>query len=121
DVRALDVDFYAFSGHKMLGPTGIGVLYGKRELLEAMPPFLAGGDMIHKVEYEKSTYNDLPWKFEAGTSNIADAIGLGVAVEYLNKIGMEFVREHEKELFAYALERLRPLEARGLDMYGPKN
>ena len=121
DVRALDVDFYAFSGHKMLGPTGIGVLYGKRALLEAMPPFLAGGDMIHKVEYEHSTYNDLPWKFEAGTSNIADAIGLGVAVDYLSDLGMDFVRAHEQELFSYALERLQPLVPRGLDIYGPKD
>lgn len=121
DVRALDVDFYAFSGHKMLGPTGIGVLYGKRALLEAMPPFLAGGDMIHKVEYEQSTYNDLPWKFEAGTSNIADAIGLGVAVDYLRNVGMDWVRRHEQELFGYALERLHPLESRGLDIYGPKD
>jgi cysteine desulfurase/selenocysteine lyase len=121
DVRALDVDFYAFSGHKMLGPTGIGVLYGRRALLEAMPPFLAGGDMIHKVEYEHSTYNDLPWKFEAGTSNIADAIGLGVAVDYLSNLGMDFVRAHEQELFTYALGRLQPLVARGLDIYGPKD
>jgi cysteine desulfurase/selenocysteine lyase len=121
DVRALDVDFYAFSGHKMLGPTGIGVLYGKRALLEAMPPFLAGGDMIRKVEYERSTYNELPWKFEAGTSNIADAIGLGAAVEYLERVGMDWVREHERSLLEYALERLAPLEARGLAIYGPKD
>ncbi len=121
DVKALDVDFYAFSGHKMLGPTGIGVLYGKRALLEAMPPFLAGGDMIRKVEYEQTSFNDLPWKFEAGTSNIADAIALGVAVEYLESLGMEWVREHEQELLAYALERLAPLERRRLALYGPKD
>ncbi|HET9030951.1 MAG TPA: cysteine desulfurase [Candidatus Aquilonibacter sp.] len=121
DVKALDVDFYAFSGHKMLGPTGIGVLYGKRALLEAMPPFLAGGDMIRKVEYERASFNDLPWKFEAGTSNIADAIGLGVAVEYLQTLGMDWVRAHEEELVAYALERLAPFEARGLAIYGPKD
>lgn len=121
DVRALDVDFYAFSGHKMLGPTGIGVLYGKRSLLEAMPPFLAGGDMIRKVEYEHTSFNDLPWKFEAGTSNIADAIALGAAVDYLESIGMAWVRAHERSLLAYALERLQPLESRGLAVYGPKD
>ena len=121
DVRALDVDFYAFSGHKMLGPTGIGVLYGKRALLEAMPPFLAGGDMIRKVEYEHTSFNDLPWKFEAGTSNIADAIALGAAVDYLRDLGMDWVRAHEQELLSYALERLEPLERRGLDIYGPKD
>lgn len=121
DVRALDVDFYAFSGHKMLGPTGIGVLYGKRALLEAMPPFLAGGDMIRKVEYERSSFNELPWKFEAGTSNIADAIGLGAAVEYLTGVDMDWVRAHERELLTYALERLTPLEERGLAIYGPKD
>jgi cysteine desulfurase / selenocysteine lyase len=121
DVKALDVDFYAFSGHKMLGPTGIGVLYGKRALLEAMPPFLAGGDMIRKVEYEHTTFNDLPWKFEAGTSNIADAIALGTAVDYLGELGMDWVRAHERELLAYALARLAPLESRGLAIYGPKD
>ena len=121
DVRALDVDFYAFSGHKMLGPTGIGVLYGKRALLEAMPPFLAGGDMIRKVEYERTSFNDLPWKFEAGTSNIADAIALGAAVDYLRQTGMDWIRVHEQELLAYALERLAPFEKRGLDIYGPKD
>ena len=121
DVKALDVDFYAFSGHKMLGPTGIGVLYGKRALLEAMPPFLAGGDMIHKVTYEETSFNDLPWKFEAGTSNIADAIGLGVAVEYLSGLGMDWIRAHEQRLVGYALERLRPFEKHGLDIYGPKD
>jgi cysteine desulfurase/selenocysteine lyase len=121
DMRALDADFYAFSGHKMLGPTGIGVLYGKRALLEAMPPFLAGGDMIRKVEYEHTSFNELPWKFEAGTSNIADAIGLGAAVEYLQSLGMDWVRSHEQELLAYTLERLAPLESRGLELYGPKD
>jgi cysteine desulfurase/selenocysteine lyase len=121
DVKALDVDFYAFSGHKMLGPTGIGVLYGKRALLEAMPPFLAGGDMIRKVEYEHTTFNELPWKFEAGTSNIADAIGLATAVDYLRELGMDWVRAHERQLLGYALERLAPLESRGLALYGPKD
>ena len=121
DVRALDADFYTFGAHKMLGPTGVGVLYGKRALLEAMPPFEAGGDMIRRVSYEKTTYNDLPWKFEAGTSNIADAIAFGTAIDYLNEIGMEWVREHERNLTAYALERLAAFESRGLTIYGPRN
>jgi cysteine desulfurase/selenocysteine lyase len=121
DLKELDADFYALSAHKMCGPTGIGVLYGKRELLEAMPPFLTGGDMIRKVEYAKSTYNDLPWKFEAGTSNVADAIAFAVAVEYLSGIGMEWVREHERHLVGYALNRLQTLEERGLSIYGPRD
>lgn len=121
DVKAIDADFYALSAHKMCGPTGIGVLYGKRELLEAMPPFLTGGDMIRKVEYQSSTYNDLPWKFEAGTSNVADAIAFAVATEYLAGVGMEWVREHERRLVAHALERLESLESRGLVVYGPKD
>jgi cysteine desulfurase/selenocysteine lyase len=119
DFKALDADFYALSAHKMCGPTGIGVLYGKRALLEAMPPFLTGGDMIRKVEYAKSTYNELPWKFEAGTSNVADAIAFAVAIEYLSDIGMEWVRDHERQLVAYALDRLQTLEPRGLSIYGP--
>jgi cysteine desulfurase/selenocysteine lyase len=121
DVKALDVDFYAVSGHKMLAPTGIGILYGRRDLLEAMPPFLAGGDMIRKVEYERTTFNDLPWKFEAGTSNVADAIGFGVAVDYLSAVGMDAIRAHERSLLTYALERLAPFEERGLAIYGPKD
>ena len=121
DLKALDADFYAFSAHKMCGPTGIGVLYGKRALLEAMPPFLTGGDMIRKVEYAKSTFNELPWKFEAGTSNVADAIAFAVAVDYLRGIGMEWVRDHERRLVTYALERLQTLESRGLDIYGPRD
>jgi cysteine desulfurase / selenocysteine lyase len=121
DVRALDADFYAISAHKMCGPTGIGVLYGKRELLEVMPPFLTGGDMIRKVEYTHTTYNDLPWKFEAGTSNIADAIAFGVAVDYLNGIGMEWVREHERSIMRYAFEQLEELKRRGLVIYGPED
>jgi cysteine desulfurase/selenocysteine lyase len=121
DLKALDADFYAFSAHKMLGPTGIGVLYGKRALLEAMPPFLTGGDMIRKVEYAKSTFNELPWKFEAGTSNVADAIAFAVAVDYLRGIGMEWVRDHERRLVTYALERLQTLESRGLAIYGPRD
>ncbi len=119
DLTALDVDFYALSAHKMCGPTGIGVLYGKRTLLEAMPPFLSGGDMIRKVEYAKSTFNDLPWKFEAGTSNIADAIAFGAAIEYLRSVGMQWIRDHERALMRYAFERLQPFEARGLVVYGP--
>ena len=121
DVKALDVDFYAFSGHKMLGPTGIGALYGKRALLEAMPPFLYGGDMIKKVEYAHTTFSEAPRKFEAGTSNIADAIAFGVAVEYLESIGMEWVREHERTLVGYALDRLAVFEPRGLQIYGPRD
>ncbi|HEY9181336.1 MAG TPA: cysteine desulfurase [Candidatus Baltobacteraceae bacterium] len=121
DVRALDADFYALSAHKMCGPTGIGVLYGKRALLESMPPFLTGGDMIRKVEYAKSTFNDLPWKFEAGTSNIADAIAFGVAIDYLNGVGMEWVREHERSIMRYAFEQLQGLQRRGLDIYGPQD
>ena len=120
DVQALDVDFLAVSGHKMLGPTGIGFLYGKRRLLEAMPPFLTGGDMIRRVEYTTTEFNELPWKFEAGTSNIADAIGLGAAVDYLSEIGMDWVRAHDVKMTAYALERLRELENRGLVVYGPR-
>lgn len=121
DVKAMDADFYAFSGHKMLGPTGIGALYGKRELLEAMPPFLSGGDMIRRVEYAKTTFADPPRKFEAGTSNIADAIGFGVAVDYLAQLGMPAVRAHEERLTAYALERLMPFAQRGLAIYGPRD
>jgi cysteine desulfurase/selenocysteine lyase len=119
DVQALDIDFLAVSGHKMCAPTGIGFLYGKRALLEAMPPFLTGGDMIRTVSYDTTTYAELPWKFEAGTSNIADAIGLAVACDYLTNVGMDWVREHEIRITAYALERLEPLRARGLQTYGP--
>jgi cysteine desulfurase/selenocysteine lyase len=121
DVRALDADFYTFSGHKMLGPTGIGVLYGKRALLDAMAPYNYGGDMIRKVEYERATFNDTPWKFEAGTSNIADAIAFGVAIDYLRETGMDWIREHERALTAYAFERLSELEPRGLNIYGPRD
>ncbi|MBE3559428.1 MAG: cysteine desulfurase [Ktedonobacteraceae bacterium] len=117
DVQELDVDFLCFSGHKMLGPTGIGVLYGKRDLLEAMPPFLGGGDMIRTVSLRSSTWNDLPWKFEAGTPAIAEAIGLGAAVDYLHSLGMENVRQHEQAITAYALQQLRSVP--GLTIYGP--
>jgi cysteine desulfurase/selenocysteine lyase len=119
DVQALDVDFFAASGHKMLAPTGIGILYGKRKLLDAMPPFLTGGDMIKEVGYEHTSFNELPWKFEAGTSNIADAIAMGVAVDYLTEIGMDWIRAHEVRLTAYALDRLAAFKSRGLDVYGP--
>lgn len=120
DVRALDIDFLAASGHKMCGPTGIGFLYGKRALLEAMPPFLTGGDMIKEVGYEKTSFNEIPWKFEAGTSNIADAVALGAAVDYLDGVGMAWVAEHERRLTAYAFDRLEPFVSRGLALYGPR-
>ncbi len=118
DVQALDADFLCFSAHKMLGPTGIGVLYGKRDLLEGMPPFMGGGDMIRRVGLRESTWNDLPWKFEAGTPAIAEAIGLGAAVDYLNALGMEHVAAHEQEITAYAMEQLRQVP--GLTIYGPE-
>jgi cysteine desulfurase/selenocysteine lyase len=117
DVQALDCDFMAFSGHKMCGPTGIGVLWGRRDLLEDMPPFMGGGDMIRKVTFEGAEWNELPWKFEAGTPAIAEAIGLGVAVDYLSALGMDNVRAHECETIAYALERLS--EVPGLTLIGP--
>jgi cysteine desulfurase/selenocysteine lyase len=117
DVRALGCDFYAFSGHKMLGPTGAGILYGRRELLEAMDPFMSGGDMIKTVRLEGTTYHDLPWKFEAGTQAIAEVIGLGAAVDYLSELGMEAVRSHEREITEYAYEALSEID--GLTLYGP--
>lgn len=117
DVRDLNCDFLAFSGHKMCGPTGIGVLYGKRELLEGMPPFLGGGDMIRRVTLEKSSWNELPWKFEAGTPSIAEAIGLGVAIDYLGTIGMNEIHEHEQFITGYALEALS--EIKGIRFLGP--
>ncbi|MEK6869800.1 MAG: aminotransferase class V-fold PLP-dependent enzyme, partial [Nanoarchaeota archaeon] len=105
-------------GHKMLGPTGIGVLYGKKELLEKMDPFLYGGEMIKEVKFEGTKFNDLPWKFEAGTMNIAEAIGLGAAIDYLRKIGMEKIMEHDKELAKYCYEKL--LGIKDVEIYGPK-
>ena len=117
DVRALGCDFYAFSGHKMLGPTGAGILYGRRELLEAMDPFMSGGDMIKTVRVEGTTYHDLPWKFEAGTQAIAEVIGLGAAVDYLTALGMDSVRAHEREITEYAYEALSDID--GLTLYGP--
>jgi cysteine desulfurase/selenocysteine lyase len=117
DVGAIGADFYAWTGHKALGPTGIGILHGRRDLLDEMPPFLAGGHMISRVELESSTWNELPWKFEAGTSPIAEAVGLGAAVDYLSAVGMDRVREHERELTAYALERLPEVD--GISLFGP--
>jgi len=117
DVRDIDPDFYAWTGHKALGPTGIGVLHGRHERLLSMRPFLGGGDMISKVELETSSWNELPWKFEAGTSPIAEGVGLGAAVDYLSGLGMENVRTHERDLTAYALERLPEVE--GLRLFGP--
>jgi len=102
DVQSLDADFYAFSGHKVYGPTGIGVLYGKRALLDAMPPYQGGGDMIRSVTFEKTTYNDLPWKFEAGTPDIAGAIALGAALKYITDLGMDKIAAHENDLLVYA-------------------
>lgn len=118
DVQSMDVDFLAASGHKMLGPTGSGFLYGKRHLLEEMPPFLTGGEMIRRVTWEGAEWNELPHKFEAGTPAIAEAIGLGVAVDYLSRLGMENVRQHEVELTRYALEQLSQVE--GIHIYGPR-
>ncbi len=119
DIQALDADFMAFSAHKMLGPTGIGILYGKEALLKQMPPFLGGGDMIKKVTFEGFTVNDLPYKFEAGTPAIAEAIGFGTAVDYLQNIGMDAIHAYETELTAYALDAMQ--EVRGLEVLGPKD
>ena len=118
DVQALGADFYAFSGHKMLGPMGSGALWARRELLEAMPPFLAGGEMIREVHLRRSEFNEIPWKFEAGTPAVGDAIGLGVAAEYLRDLGMDTVREHERDLVTYALEVL-PARVPDIAIYGP--
>jgi len=119
NVSEIGADFYVWTGHKALGPTGIGVLNGRRELLESMPPFLGGGDMIATVGFDSSTWNELPWKFEAGTSPIAEGVGLGAAVDYLAAIGMEAVRAHERELTGYTLERLAEIE--GLRTFGPSD
>ena len=118
DVGALGCDFFACSGHKMLGPTGVGVLWGKAELLEEMDPFLGGGEMIREVHLDHSTWNDLPYKFEAGTMNVAQAVGLGAAVDYLERLGMQNVREHEKQLGDHAYRRLSEIE--GVALYGPE-
>jgi cysteine desulfurase/selenocysteine lyase len=116
DVQALDCDFYAFSGHKLYGPTGVGVLYGKAKILEAMPPWQGGGDMISSVTFEKTTYNTLPYKFEAGTPNIAGPIGLGAAIDYLNEVGMDAIAAHEDALLKHATEVL--LEVPGVRVIG---
>jgi cysteine desulfurase/selenocysteine lyase len=118
DVQDLDVDFFVFSSHKMAGPTGIGVLYGKRDILTDMPPYQGGGDMISRVTLEGSTWNDLPYKFEAGTPSIAEAIGLGAAIDYLSSIGMDKIHRYEQMLTEYALERLT--EVTGVTIYGPQ-
>ena len=119
DARDIDCDFMAFSGHKMLGPTGIGVLYGKEDVMEKMPPFLGGGEMIKEVHTTGASWKDLPYKFEAGTPNIAGAIGLGAAVDYLRKIGMGNVHDHEKQITAYALNKMAGVQ--GTVVYGPKD
>jgi cysteine desulfurase/selenocysteine lyase len=118
-VAELGADFLAFSSHKMLGPTGVGVLWARRELLEAMPPFMGGGDMIAEVHRDYSTWNELPWKFEAGTPNIADVVAFGAAIDYLQEVGMEAIREHERELVAYALESLGAHS--DVTIYGPRD
>ena len=117
DLQKLDCDFFAFSAHKMLGPTGVGVLWARKDLLEGMVPFNGGGDMIREVHKYETSWNDLPYKFEAGTPNIADVIGFGAAIDYLEVIGMDRVREHEIEITRYALEKLS--EIRGMKIYGP--
>jgi cysteine desulfurase/selenocysteine lyase len=117
DVQALDCDFLAFSAHKMCGPSGVGALWGRRELLEAMEPFNLGGHMIRKVQFEETTWGDLPHKFEAGTSPIAEAVGFGAAVDYLNEVGLDAIEQYEHDLVAYALERL--VDVPGIKLYGP--
>jgi cysteine desulfurase / selenocysteine lyase len=118
DVQALGADFYVFSGHKMLGPTGSGALWARRELLEAMPPFMAGGDMIREVHLRRSEWNEIPYKFEAGTPDISAQIGMGAAADYLMALGMDAVRAHEQELARYAMDVL-PREVPGIVLYGP--
>src|SRR6266536_292543 len=119
DVQEMDCDFFVFSSHKLYGPTGIGVLYGKKELLEAMPPFQGGGEMIKEVTFEKTTYNDLPYKYEAGTPNIADAIAFKAALDFVKQIGKENIRKHEEELLQYGTKRLK--EIPGLRVIGEAN
>jgi len=117
DIRDMDCDFYAFSGHKMCGPTGIGILYGKYEILDAMDPFMGGGEMIEEVRIDSSTYKDPPWKFEAGTPNIAQAIGLGYAIDYLRNLGMENILNHESDLINYTMHRMKYFK--DLHVFGP--
>jgi cysteine desulfurase/selenocysteine lyase len=119
DVEKLGCDFLVFSGHKMCGPTGIGVLYAKKEHLESLDPFLGGGDMIREVRLTGSRWNDVPYKFEAGTPNIEGAIGLGAACEYLMRIGMDNIREHEKRLIEYSFKKMGDLDI--LELYGPRD
>jgi len=119
DVQALDCDFFAFSAHKLYGPTGIGVLYGKKDILNAMPPFQGGGEMIKEVTFEKTTYNDLPYKFEAGTPNIADTIAFGASLKFAADIGKEKIRRHEQEILLYATEQLKQIP--GLRIIGKAN
>ncbi|MCH7706772.1 MAG: aminotransferase class V-fold PLP-dependent enzyme, partial [Chloroflexi bacterium] len=119
NVVDLDCDFLAFSGHKMLGPTGIGILYVRPSILEAMEPFMRGGEMVREVWYDHATWNDLPNRFEAGTPNFTDAVALGAAIDYLNDLGMDDVRQHEREITAYALEAFRQLEE--VEIVGPKD
>ena len=121
DVKEIDCDFMAFSGHKMMGPTGIGCLYAKKDVLESMKPFLTGGEMVLEVSYEKASWADLPMKFEAGTPNIADAIALGAAVDYLEVIGMANIDEYERDLTRYALNRFIDVEEEGGKLFGPRN
>ncbi len=116
DVQDLDADFYVFSGHKLYGPTGIGILYGKEELLNAMPPYQGGGDMIDKVTFEKTTYNVLPLKFEAGTPSIAEVIGLGAAIDYINHLGLDEINNHEQDLLHYATKKMQGIK--GLHIIG---
>ena len=117
DVQKIGCDFYVLSGHKMYGPTGVGVLYGKKEILENMPPYQTGGHMIEEVDYQHATWNVLPWKFEAGTAKIAEVIGLGAAVQFLNKTGLRAIKNHETQITNYALRKLK--EVPGIMIYGP--
>jgi cysteine desulfurase/selenocysteine lyase len=119
NVKDIDCDFFAFSAHKMLGPTGVGCLYGKKELLESAPPFIYGGDMIKEVHRDETRWNELPWKFEAGTSNIAGVIGFGAAIDYLERLGMQNVESHEQEICGTSIEELEKID--GLEIYGPKD
>lgn len=119
DVQKLNCEFMVFSAHKMLGPTGVGILYVRNDILEKMPPFIGGGDMIKEVHKHNTIFNDLPYRFEGGTPNIADVIGFGAAIDYLNKIGMQKIREHEIELCDYTIRRMS--EIKGITIYGPKN
>lgn len=121
DVQELDCDFFVFSGHKMMGPTGIGVLYGKMEILEKMDPVFTGGEMVLEVTYEKASWADIPMKFEAGTPNIADSIALGAAVDYLQNIGMVNIHDYEKTITSYGLQKFQELESEGVTLFGPKS